>query len=264
LSKEFNQNLKAILNGHLRLEKYGSKTDAQGTFALLEGSTLEFIKTLEAEGSITFESELSNPNLDIIATYRGYYYPEGGADGGKEVEVAVKINIKGPLRDLSKRLIRSEDNIKVYYGADNIEKGNPSGLYDASDAAMFILLDKFNNDATQVERDAVASTAVGLAGSLVGGFLNKQFGDAIKSVELRQSVSGATKISLSGRAGDFRYEIGTSTDVYTDLSRANIKIEYPVLRRLFFRLERKEAINTQSTYTNEMINEFGVKYRFEF
>ncbi len=264
LSKEFNQNLKAILNGHLRLEKYGSKTDAQGTFALLDGSTLEFIKTLEAAGSITFESELSNPNLDIIATYRGYYYPEEGADGGKEVEVAVKLIIKGPLKDLSKRLIRSEDNIKVYYGADNIEKGNPSGLYDASDAAMFILLDKFNNDANQQDRNAVASTAAGLAGSLVGGFLNKQFGDAIKSVELRQGVSGATKISLSGRAGDFRYEIGTSTDVYTDLSRANIKIEYPVLRRLFLRLERKEAINTQSTYTNEMINEVGIKYRFEF
>jgi len=90
-----------------------------------------------------------------------------------------------------------------------------------------------------------------------------QFGDAIKSVELRQG-RGATKISLVGRAGKFRYEIGTSTDVYQDLSRANVKVEYPITRRFLFRLERKEAINTETTYTSEMINELGLKYRFEF
>ena len=128
---------------------------------------------------------------------------------------------------------------------------------------MFILLGKFNNDATQQDRDAVASTATGLAGSLVGGFLNKQFGDVIKSVQLRR-VGSATKISLIGRAGNFHYEIGTSTDVYQDLSRANVKIEYPVTRRLSLRLERKESINTETNYTNEMINELGIKYQFEF
>ena len=47
LSKEFNQNLKAVLDGNLRLEKYGTKTSAQGQLTLLEGSTLEFLKTLD-------------------------------------------------------------------------------------------------------------------------------------------------------------------------------------------------------------------------
>ena len=129
---------------------------------------------------------------------------------------------------------------------------------------MFILLGDFNSqDITPDERNKVASVAAGLAGSVVGSFLNKQFGDAIKSVQLRQ-VGTATVISLVGRAGNFRYEIGTSTDVYQDLSRANVKIQYPVTRKLFLRLERKESINRESTYTNEMINEVGIKYIFEF
>ena len=263
LSKEFNQNLKAILDGSLRLERYSGKTSAQGELRLLEGSTLEFLKTLEAEGSIKFESDITNPNLDIVATYKDYYYPAEGSDAGKDVPVAVKIEVNGPLQELDKKLIGNGNNIKVYYGADNIDKNIPSPQYDASDAAMFILLGKFNNDATQQDRNAVASTATGLAGSIVGGFLNKQFGDVIKNVELRQ-VGSATKISLIGRAGNFRYEIGTSTDVYQDLSRANIKIEYPVTKRFLLRLERKESINTETSYTNEMINELGLKYRFEF
>jgi len=82
-------------------------------------------------------------------------------------------------------------------------------------------------------------------------------------VQLRQ-VGSSTIISLVGRAGDFRYEIGTSTDVYQDLSRANVKIQYPVTKNLFLRVERKESINRESTYTNEMINEVGIKYLFEF
>ena len=264
LSREFDQNLNAFLEGNISLRKSGSRTEVLGKFDLLEGSTLQFIKTLEAEGSIDFQSgELANPNLDIIATYSDYYYPAEGPNAGEEVPVEVRITIQGPLKDLSKRLVTNEKNLQVYYGTKNIADNNPSPGYDASDAAMFILLGKFNDDATQQDRNAVASTAAGLAGSLVGGFLNQQFGDAIKSVQLRQ-VGTATVISLVGRAGNFRYEIGTSTDVYQDLSRANVKIQYPVTKSLFLRVERKESINTESTYTTEMINEVGIKYLFEF
>jgi hypothetical protein len=67
-----------------------------------------------------------------------------------------------------------------------------------------------------------------------------------------------------GRTGNFRYEIGTSTDVYRDLSKANVKIEYPFFRRIYLRLERKEAVTAESRLNNEMINEVGLRYRFEF
>ena len=75
LSREFNQNLVAVLRGNFQYESIGGKPVAQGELQLLEGSTLEFIKTFSAEGKIRFESELSNPYLDITATYKSFYYP---------------------------------------------------------------------------------------------------------------------------------------------------------------------------------------------
>ncbi len=261
LSRELNQNLVAILDGKIKVFKEGTRKNIDGTLDLLEGSTLQFIKTLEAEGSIGFRSgEISNPDIDITATYFSYYTPE---ETGEEIPVEVRLDIKGPLKDLSQRLVNSENNIQVYRGADRIENDNPSLEYDASDAVYFIITDSFL-DEQAAQNDRIASLASSLAGSLVGNFLNQQFGDAIKSVELRQRASGSTAVSLVGRVGDFRYEVGTSTDVYQDLSKANVKIQYPVTKSLFLRVERKESINRESNYSSEMINEVGIKYVFEF
>jgi len=127
---------------------------------------------------------------------------------------------------------------------------------------MFLLLNKFTDTATQQDNSFVASQAASLAGSIVGGLLNKQFGDVVKNIEIRQAGS-QTKFSLVGRAGNFNYSIGGSTDVFQDLSRADIKIEYPLTRRFLIRLERKESIS-EISITNEMINEIGLKYRFDF
>jgi hypothetical protein len=64
--------------------------------------------------------------------------------------------------------------------------------------------------------------------------------------------------------GDFRYEIGGTSQVFQDLSRANIKIEYPfIFTRLILRLERREPTFQSTTYS-EMINELGLKYSFTF
>jgi hypothetical protein len=43
-----------------------------------------------------------------------------------------------------------------------------------------------------------------------------------------------------------------------------VKIEYPFFRRIYLRLERKEAVITESRANAEMINELGLRYRFEF
>jgi len=125
-----------------------------------------------------------------------------------------------------------------------------------------MLLNKFNDNVTQQERSMVSSYAASFAGSIVGGFLNRQLGDYVKSLELRQSGTD-TKFILAGRAGKFRYSIGGSTAVFQDLGLANVKIEYPITRSFFMRIERKEALS-EAKYINEMINEMGLKYRFEF
>jgi len=269
LSKEFNQNLVAVLRGNFQYESIGGKPVAQGELQLLEGSTLEFIKTFNAEGKIRFESELSNPYIDIIATYKSYYYPlenssngEGDQSGSDEVEVAIKMKIKGALKELDKNLAQQSEKLTVYIGTKNIENNIADPTKDASDAVMFMILNKFNDNVTQQERNMVSTYAASFAGSLVGGFLNRQLGDYVRSLEIRQTGTD-TKFILGGRWGKIRYSIGGSTAVFQDLGLANVKFEYPITRSFFMRLERKEALS-ETQYLNEMINELGLKYRFEF
>ena len=278
LSKEINQNLTALIKGSFQYEKTGDRPNVQGELTLMEGSTLEFLKTFEATGTIRFESELNNPNLNITATYKDNYFPPDAEN--KPEQVAVKVYLKGPLNDLSKNFIQDKNNIQVYVGADNINNNTPDQSKDVSDAVMFILTGKFASDLnTQQQTQALTqsgtinpqtsaltgtatATATSLAGSLLGGFLNQYLGDYVRSVELR-SIGSTTKFNLVGRVKDFRYSIGGSTDVFQDLSQANVKIEYPLYQNLLLRLERKDAI-TQTSISNEMVNELGLKYRFEF
>lgn len=69
---------------------------------------------------------------------------------------------------------------------------------------------------------------------------------------------------MIGKAGDLRYEIGGSTEVLQDLSRANVRLEYPLTQRFQLRLERKESENETSSINNPLFFEGGLKYNFEF
>lgn len=267
LDQEFNQILTTILKGNFKYQNFGGRAFATGELKLEDGSTLEFLtKTFQADGSLRFESELSNPYLDIVGTYKNYYTPPNDSTGSNEVEVAVKLKLKGPLKDLGKNFIQNENNIAVYYGTDNIQNDIVDKTKDASDAVMFIVTGQFLGQQGGISSGAQTSTVTGtassLAGSLLGGFLNSYAGDYVRSVELRR-VGSYTKFNLSGKVNNFRYTVGGTTDVFSDLSRANVKIEYPFFQKLFLRLERKEAI-TETNNTSEMINELGLKYKFEF
>jgi len=267
LYKELNQNLTAVLKGDFLYERIDGKSNAQGELTLLEGSTLEFIKTLQAEGTIKFEGDLTNPNLNVTATYKNYYNPADSTTAGvQEVLVAVKIKINGPLKELGKNFIKEENNIAVYYGADNIDNNTADPTKDASDAAYFLIAGRFASDMTPQDKNAASgqfsNTATSMAGSVIGGLLNNSFGNYVRNVELRR-VGTATKFNLSGSVNKFRYTIGGTTDIFQDLSQANIRIEYPILNSLIIRLERKQAV-IETNSSNQMIDELGLKYRFEF
>jgi hypothetical protein len=266
LYKELDQNLTAVLKGNFIYERIDGKSNAQGELTLLEGSTFEFIKTLQAEGTINFDGDLTNPKLNIIATYKNYYNPADTTSGVQEVLVAVKIKITGPLKELGKNFIKEENNIAVYYGADNIDNNIPDPTKDASDAAYFLIAGRFASDMTPQDKNTASGqltgTATSMAGSVLGGFLNNSLGNYVRNVELRR-VGTATKFNLSGSVNKFHYTIGGTTDLFQDLSQAAIKIEYPLLKNLLIRLERKQAL-IETNSLNEMIDELGLKYRFEF
>lgn len=262
LSKELDQNLVAVLGGGLMYEMIDGKKKSSGELKLLDGSKLSFIKSFEASGNVKLE-KIDNPIVDITGTYKDFYYPADSKGGSTEQEVAVKIKLRGPLSELNSNFIKDENNIGVYMGRQNIEEDKKDASKTASDAMFFIITGKFTEGATQQDKNTVASTATSLAGSVLGGFLNQYLGDYVKSVQLRQTGT-ETKFSLIGKAWGFKYEIGGSTDVFQDLSRANIKIEYPITQRLQLRLQRKESEAQSSSINNPLFNEFGVKYNIEF
>lgn len=266
LAEAANQKLIANLKGELNYEKNNGIQNIQGELKLLEGSTLEFLKTFTAEGSIKFESDITDPYLDITAIYKNYHIATEGSSAGKEVEVAVKIRLRGAVSELSNNFASMQDNIAVYEGTENIQNNKASSDKDKSDAIWFILAGKFANEITSQEKQQsvgmLEGTATSLAGSLLGGVLNTYLGDYVRSLDFR-SVGNATKFSLSGTFKGLKYTIGGTTNFLQDLSNANIRIEYPLIESLFIRIERKENI-IEDYSTNEMINELGIKYRFEF
>jgi molybdopterin-binding protein len=267
LAKEANQKLTSVLNGSVRYKRENGMQDVQGELKLLDGSTLEFIKTFTATGTLKFESEVTNPYLDIVGMYTNYYISSDSTSGtGKEEEVAVKIKLVGPLKDLSKTFAQSETNMAVYRGSSAIANDQATPGLDKSDAIWFIISGKFKNEVTSQDKtkasDMFSGTATSFAGSLVGGALNTYLGDVVKSVELRAS-GNTTKLNLSGRIKKFKYTIGGTTNIFQDLSTANVLIEYPLLENFVIRVERKLS-ETDNTFTTEMINEIGFKYKFEF
>ncbi len=267
LSREFNQSLTAVIQGNLQYDNIGGRSNTQGELTLLEGSTLQLFKTFEASGSIRFESQISNPNLNILASYTNYYTPPDQENKEEQVEVTIKLS--GPLSDLSKNLTQNKNNIKVYVGSENIANNKPDPTKDVTDAIIFILFNKFAPDLTAQQSQSssalsgiTSSTSYSMAGSLLGGVLNQVSGGVVGGVELR-NVGSTTKFNLVGKVKNVRYSIGGPTTVFQDFSQTNVMIEIPVIQNFVIRLERKEAV-TQTSTSNPMINELGLKYRFEF
>jgi hypothetical protein len=264
LSKELDQNLVAILDGDFFLESINGKTRSGGELNLLEGSSLSFIKTFTTSGNVRFD-KIDNPIIDITSTYKDYYYPPNSANGPTEQEVAVKIKLKGPLSELNRNFIQDENNIGVYMGRKDIEDDKKDQTKTATDAMYFLIIGKFpGDDDNQNDKNVVASTTTALAGSLIGEALNQYFDNYVTGFQLRQTGTD-TKFNLIGKVWKIKYEIGGSTEVLQDLSRANVKMEYPITERLQLRVERKESENqTTSSINNPLFFEGGFKYNFEF
>ncbi len=267
-SEEANQKLNAKMQGELIYEQEKGFQNVQGELKLLDNSTLEFLKTFQAEGIIRFESDIADPYLDVTARYKSYYiFTQNNNDQEKEVQVKVKL--KGALSNLATSFTKAEDNIAVYVGADDISNDVASVQYDKADAVWFILTGKFKSDLTQEDKssaagqvNAITGTATSLAGSLLGGLLSSYLGDFVQSIEFRNSGTD-TKFNLSGRIRDIKYTFGGNTNFLSDLSSANFKFEIPVISNLLFRVERKES-GSETSAKGQMINELGLKFRFEF
>ncbi len=265
-SKVVNQKLYVQTNGSLSISNVEGNQSAQGTFSLLPGSRLEFIKTFDATGFVRFEGDLTNPYFNIQAVYENSYVTNQGTTNETEKLVAVKIKLDGSLKDLAKKLATEKSNISVYVGKKNIDNNVADPQLSASDAFSFILLGKFSRDLTSNEKYQLSSeltnTATAMLGTVMAGFLNSQVGDLINDIQVRQS-SYETKVTLKGRVGKFYYSLGGSQQVFQDLSKATWKFEYFFNRNLSFRLERREPLTGYFSNT-QMTDEVAIKYKVTF
>ena len=269
--KDVDLTLRAALKGDLRYEFLRGVEHVQGELELMDDSELELynLKSFNANGSIRFESDIMNPYIDIVAVYQDYVATaEGGGDG--EEAVAVKIKIEGPLANLGKNFAQQDDNIALYIGEESIDQDRPTPGYDAADALLFVVTgtlrksESSNVASSGGQANAVEGAAASVAGSLIGGWLNNQFGDVVRSLDVRSGATGA-KFNLAGKYKGVRYSFGGGTNVLQDLSTANIKVEYPLplVENLLLRFERRETVN-DFYQSDEMVNDLGLKYRFKF
>ena len=256
LNQEANQKLTALLNGDLFFENGGI---AQGEFKLLEGSELTFFKTFTAGGKIYFDNSITNPRLDIVATYQS-------AIG--DTAVAVKIKLEGPVDQLGENLAKNPNNIAVYITQNNIDKNVPAPDKTPADAITFILVGKFLSGLTTGDKAAMSSflnpqeyTNSALSGVL-SAFANKYLGDVVRNIELEQTGT-STRLSVSGKIQKLKYSLGTKTEEFQDISKANLKLEYPITENFIIRFERKDPI-LENVNTTEKVNEIAIKYNFMF
>lgn len=269
LSQAVNQKLFVEMRGDLKYSSFGGESRAQGAFELLQGSKLEFFKTFEAVGFIRFESDVTNPYLDIVATYTSDYINPRDASGVPQ-DVAVKIKIKSPLSELGKSLAGNTESIGVYVGTRNIQNNVRDTRYDYADAFSFILIGKFKDDLTAQDKaqvagqtNAIGNTATSFLGSVLTSYVNSAVGDLVNNIQINQSGE-YTKFSLSGRIQNLRYSFGGTTEVFQNINKANIKVEYLFNPRFLIRLERKDPIVTSFGMDEKIINEMALKYKFEF
>lgn len=262
LSKALNQKLIADISGNIRIGNQDDKLLAQGQFDILPSSMFSFYKTFRAEGNIKFTSDLTDPILNITATYLADYVNNRDREA-EPVKTAVKIKVNDKVSTLRENIASGENpiNMKIYMGQKNIDYDVASNQYNNLDAMYFILFGTFSSDINNA--DLANSAAMSVLGSTLTTMLNANFGDVINNVNLNQS-GNQTRFNISGRVQKVRYTVGGTQEVFSDLSQANARVEYLFSPKLIFRAERKDPVISSSSGNNDKISEFGVKYRFSF
>jgi hypothetical protein len=268
LSQVANQKLTVEMSGSLNNSNIKGEARTQGTFELMQGSKLEFLgKAFDATGSLRFESDITNPYLDIVATYTADYINPREENSAPQ-PVAVKIRIRGPQSDLGKNLTNNSESLGIYMGTRNIQNDVRETRYDYSDALTFIILGKFKDDITVQDRNQMAqtnvisNTATSLLGSVLSNYLNSTIGDLVNNFQISQAGT-YTKFSVSGRAKNFSYSIGGTTEAFQNLSKASFGFIYNFNPKLSVRFDRKDPV-INFVGLDEKIYELALKYKFEF
>lgn len=243
-----NEELFADLKGRLVFLKDEADARVSGELEVGPRSYYRYFKTLSATGKLLFTGELTNPELNIVATYEGMYQPPDTTEAEKRV--VVRLNITG-----------TRDEPKVAMGVDLYDlDGNklPARPDPQSDAIAFLVGGTFKDDMTQGEQRNLVTTS--LLGSIGSSLLSGPLTDLVRSqvgyitsVDVyyygggNRSFGESADIRLTGEIGDAVIRLGGR--VFEDIGNTNVSIQFPMSsitgseawRNLILEIERRSG-----------------------
>jgi hypothetical protein len=238
-----------------------------------------FYRRFDASGEIRFTGDFMNPELDILATYRGTRTIQDTISSDKNEIILVTVKITGPRREPKLNMSMTIDNAD--YNAYTGLKSNDV----QSDAIGFIIYGTFpltsaqkgemTSEMDKTLRRSLLTGASSLLTGTLSEFLRAQTG-FINSVEFNfNSVtkeSESADIRLSGSVGEGYWRFGGKI-LDDPFGTANFSLQYsfgsifnaPQLRNLMMELESKVERGAFGQATDlRRTNSARVFYRFSF
>ena len=271
-----NEELYADLKGRLIFTKDPSASRLTGELQVGPRSYYKYFKTLQATGKLLFTGELTNPELDIVATYEGSYQPDttkvGITEQGKqEQKVVVRLTITGTRQEPKVKM-----GLEVYDRDGNKKEQRPDAQ---SDAIAFLVSGRFKEEMTQPQQTSLTTNLLSSIGSsLLSGpltdFVRSQIGyitsvDVVYYGGVNKSFQESADVRITGEVGDAVIRLGGR--VFSDISNANVSVQFPMSsvvgseawRNLILELERRVE-GVESIEQRRPSNGLRLLYRIAF
>jgi hypothetical protein len=272
-----NEELFADLKGRLVFTKDPSASRLTGELQVGPRSYYKYFKTLQATGKLLFTGELTNPELDITATYQGTYQPDTNRVGiteqdKQEQKVLVRLTITGTRQEPKVKM-----GLEVYDLAGNKKEERADAQ---SDAIAFLVSGRFKDELTQSQQTSLTTNLLSSIGtSLLSGplsdFVRSQIGyitsvDVVYYGGVNRSFGDAADLRITGEVGDAVIRLGGR--VFSgNLSNANVSVQFPMSsvvgseawRNLILELERRVE-GVESIEQRRPSNGLKLLYRITF
>ena len=272
-----NEELYADLKGRLVFTKDPSASRLTGELQVGSRSYYKYFKTLQATGKLLFTGDITNPELDITATYEGTYQPDttriGITDQDKqELKVVVRLTITGTRQEPKVQM-----GLEVYDREGNKREQRPDAQ---SDAIAFLVSGRFKDEMTQSQQTSLTTNLLSSIGSsLLSGpltdFVRSQIGyitsvDVVYYGGINRSFGEAADLRITGEVGDAVIRLGGR--VFSgDLSNANVSVQFPMSsvvgseawRNLILEIERRVE-GVESIEQRRPSNGLRLLYRITF
>lgn len=269
------EELVAELNGKMVLKKDEAGQQLIGTINVGDGSNYKYYKEFKATGSLTFVGDPQNPQLNILAKYRGRHL-KNLEDRSSEEGVVVSLEITG-----------NRANPKIKIGLATVDLNDPNNRETPrqgdveNDAIAFLLTSSqnepglFREELTAVDRnklgaqlnEAISGTFVNnLLSGLVNEFIEKNNIPFVKRVEVRNVMALDADINTMLEVSTAVINIGGK--VFTDVNNTNVSVQVPVLgrqnRNFIFEVEKKTENADYTSVQAKTILGARLFYRFTF